>query len=146
MARTGFDPSATNDATAKKTVGGLYTNRGKEYRYWQLDATAVDTSLGQVMTFVPGAADVLPQLIACSANDPSAGIAVGVISIGNFGFFQVSGDGQVQVDTDNVNGGLRTGAAGQASVGGTADLASAYVGIQVAPIVGSLALCSIRIG
>lgn len=139
MARTGFDPISTNDATATKTVGGLYEHEGKGYRYYQNKKTG-STTLGEVMAFGTGQGEVIQG----TADSSAAGVAAGVVSQDNFGFFQVSGEGNVQLAADNPGKGVKTGAAGQGTIATAADLPETFVGVQVLAVSGSLALCDLR--
>jgi hypothetical protein len=148
MARTGFDPSATNDATPTKTVGGLYEHEGKEYRYYRNDPTiGVATEVGQVSQFSNATGQ--PYTVSISATGgAAAGVAVGTISGGNYGFYQVTGDCQVQLVTDAVLFGIKLGSiGGQAEQATASDAPSTYVGIQIEARsggVGTVGLCNLR--
>lgn len=120
MAQISFDPTTANHSTAQYSVGGLYTGpTGKVYRYVKV----VDLALaaGDVAIFTATEGTVTKDYTGGTAHIGCvAGVALGVISVGQYGFIQTQGYcSSVNVDAACVAG---SGLVVPATADGRADL------------------------
>lgn len=101
-----------NDTTAKETLGVLrWEDNGKAYRYVQNSSGSIDGVQGDCYVLESIGAWIATQDISegASADGQTAvGVGVGTFSVGNFGWLQVWGQGNVNTNGDNdiTTGGL----------------------------------------
>lgn len=122
MANVQVNVSLTdNSATARHTLGDIHFESGKAYRY--VLAEDADLAAGDVVEFsdTTGYEVTNDRSGGSSVGRVVAGVAVGTITDGQYGWIQVSGVGTVKTD-----GGVSAGDAlvPHASVDGQADTAA----------------------
>jgi hypothetical protein len=122
MATILHDPFSADHPTAQATVGGCYTNKGRRYTYLKMVGAA--GAFGQCVT--PGT--LFGEVNVAGAADAAAGVGVGIITDGNYGYFQT--DGPLAVAAGATDGaGISTGAAGAFAAATT--VVAAQVGVQL---------------
>lgn len=105
-------PNATNDASPKATVGGLYTHGGNIYRYMQAEDQA--WVAGYALQFTDTFGEATTDVSGGSASGGAAGIAQYAVTDAYYGYVLVKGYATGLLTNGSV-------AAGDILWGGSAD-------------------------
>ena len=94
-------PLRANDSSAKGAVGVLFTREGKSYRYYKIKDAAL--AAGNVVEYSTTAGAVTKDRAGgSSVGREAAGVAVGTVTAGYYGWVQVAGTCSVTVPAKGV--------------------------------------------
>ena len=107
MARIGFVPATYNSNTAEATVGARYQDEATGYEYMYVKAqaalAATDACALGTNTYTNSQIEVVPCNTASAINTGAAeypaGVAVGTVTSGNYGFILTRGITTVKANT-----------------------------------------------